>query len=441
MTGMETAIRNALAKVERPDEQARLRIYQSARVALQRGLERKGGVDPEHAAAQQARLNDLIARIEAEYAPPVPTAGPVQGPEASLDASLDESPVASPVASPVSSPVVNPDARAPSGPRAEPTPDIAPVSRPAAAPVGPEISPQRREPKFSAPSPRLDAPERAARTAPAADPVLDDGLTLPPQDRRGTAPGAKSGKPGKPGKRSGAPDARHRRRRSGRHLAATLFSGLVLMSFLGIGFWWVVQSGALQSALERDTSVPNPPPQVSVEDYDGEGPRPLNPAAGFSRAWTPFYTPGASGDRNAIRMGENVTVRLLEPGETDAAAGEEGSVLEIISSDSGEAGEVRLPIARSVLEQLAGRRATLALSVHAIDAEGTQFYVKCDFGSLGGCGRRRFDAGNELTDALLEVDFRQKLAPAEGGEIILNSDVSGAGNGLYLYAIRSRPAR
>ncbi len=66
--------------------------------------------------------------------------------------------------------------------------------------------------------------------------------------------------------------------------------------------------------------------------------------------------------------------------------------------------------------------------------------MKCDFGGMGDCGRRRFNAESQATDALIEVDFTRAMAPSSGGTISINSDVEGNGRAVELFGIRIRPA-
>jgi hypothetical protein len=68
-----------------------------------------------------------------------------------------------------------------------------------------------------------------------------------------------------------------------------------MLSFLGIGVWWLIESGALTTAEQRDTGVPNPPPSLSRDDFAG-GPQQLNPGSGFSGEWANVYTPGRDGE-------------------------------------------------------------------------------------------------------------------------------------------------
>lgn len=66
MSGLETAIRNALEKSDRSNAEVRARIYQSSRQALEAGLRKQGIDDPQIVAQQRQRLESLIHLIENE---------------------------------------------------------------------------------------------------------------------------------------------------------------------------------------------------------------------------------------------------------------------------------------------------------------------------------------------------------------------------------------
>ncbi|MQW95096.1 biotin transporter BioY, partial [Sinorhizobium fredii] len=66
MSGLETAIRNALERSERSNAEVRARIYQSARQALENGLKKQEIEDPEIIAKQRHRLEAVIHAIETE---------------------------------------------------------------------------------------------------------------------------------------------------------------------------------------------------------------------------------------------------------------------------------------------------------------------------------------------------------------------------------------
>lgn len=66
MSGLETAIRNALEKSDRSNAEVRARIYQSSRQALEAGLRKQGIDDPQIVGQQRQRLESLIHVIENE---------------------------------------------------------------------------------------------------------------------------------------------------------------------------------------------------------------------------------------------------------------------------------------------------------------------------------------------------------------------------------------
>jgi hypothetical protein len=66
VSGLETAIRQALERSERANSETRARIYQSARNALEAGLKKQDVHDPDVIAQQRHRLEGVIHAIELE---------------------------------------------------------------------------------------------------------------------------------------------------------------------------------------------------------------------------------------------------------------------------------------------------------------------------------------------------------------------------------------
>ena len=103
MNGLETAIRNALARSDRSDAEVRARIYQSARNALETGLRKQEINDPQTVAAQRHRLEATIHQIEAEEraatAPAVEAAEPHRETPLAAEGARRVEPEASPAAS------------------------------------------------------------------------------------------------------------------------------------------------------------------------------------------------------------------------------------------------------------------------------------------------------------------------------------------------------
>lgn len=465
---MEAAIRGALDKAGIPGAQARRRIYDSARAALDRSLERQGIADPERIDEHRGKLELLIADIEAEWTPPSEAAS---SPSAAPDvfASREEAAAQPPAAVPP----VTPAAMAPA--QVQPAPvRAAPVAPTETRSVQGEPEarvPETRKPAISTPEvlgPEHDAPEHQnapwddlepktgvphqpapavapvsaksqsnARPQAAGDAMLDfvPGATGPAA-AAGAAPELNAerpphiaapadAKPQKPGKKVKVAKVRKEKRK--RPVFASLFSAAVMLSFLGIGVWWLVESGALKTAAERDTGVPNPPPSLSRDDFAG-GPQQLNPGAGFSGEWANVYTPGRDGTAEASG---NARAEVIEEAE--------GNVLRIVSGSADANGEVRVPLGADVMQALAGRQSVLALTMRSATPEATQIYIRCEFSVLGDCGRRRFDVTYDTNDILFSLDYDRALAPNQGGFLIINSDVSGGAKGVDLIAVRIRP--
>ncbi|MEM5471382.1 hypothetical protein WNZ14_06555 [Hoeflea sp. AS60] len=437
MTGMEAAIRGALDKAGIPGAQARRRIYDSARAALDRSLERQGITDPERVDDHRHKLDVLIGDIEAEWAPPSETQpAPIVEPAPAV-ALRDPAPVQAEQPAP-SRPVY--DVQQALGPEHDGPEHDAPV-----VPGSDRQPPLFDHTERSAGSPQQPAPTVAAVSQSDGAPTSVSGggadLDFAPDagDHRraaAAAPDLSAERPphiqapaaAKPPKRPKKvkPPKEHKEKRR-RPVFASIFSAAVMLSFLGIGVWWLIESGALMSAAERDTGVPNPPPSLSRDDFAG-GPQQLNPGAGFSGEWSNVFTPGRDGEP---QVRGDASAELIN--EAD------GTVLRIMSGSGGADGEVLVPLGAEVMQALAGRNSMLALTVRSATPDATQIYVKCEFSVLGDCGRHRFDVNYDTNDILFGLDYERALAPNEQGYLVINSDISGSGKGIDLIAVRIRP--
>ena len=401
MSGLETAIRQALERSDRTSPEMRARIYQSARNALEAGLRKQDVHDPEVIAQQRHRLEVLIHAIETEERTSLKkqaeTEAAVEAPVAenalpqrdapSIDSSLD----------------IAPDRRA------MPREDVIPANirsepRSAAGNVEPTIAPE----------PRL-----------AHD--IDDELRTPDLTA-GDGPRIEAGRKARGRKAAPAAEKTKKRRWRSRFISFLMVVAVLAAAF-GTAGWWVVSSGLLQTAAERDGSVANPPATVRSEDFPG-GLSTLGAQSGFTSDWISVYTPG-SGD--APTVGARASA--------DVVSDEGGQHLRLVSSSAEADGDIRLPIPASVLEQLSGKTSTIALTVQADMGKTTQFSVECDFSSLGECGRHRFTVNDEKIDMLFKVTFDRSLAPNAPGSIVLTSDVIGAGASLNLFAVRVLPGQ
>ncbi|MDQ0318836.1 hypothetical protein QO002_000974 [Pararhizobium capsulatum DSM 1112] len=399
MSGLETAIRQALERSDRTSPEMRARIYQSARNALEAGLRKQDVHDAEVIAQQRHRLEVLIHAIEneerANLKMQVSTEVTVEAPAAKTSPAEDSAP---PIDDSLDIAPGRHDGMVAANRNEASFGDLRADRRSTARSTDAPVSAE----------PQLGADEIVARS-PQADPALH-------KEKRGQAAGVQE-------------PPRKRRRRS--RLLSFLMVLTVLVAAFGTAGWWVVSSGLLQTAAERDTSVANPPARVSSEDFSGAPGLPtLGTQSGFTSDWIDVYKPG---DGEAPTTGPQASADLVSD--------EAGQHLRIISSNVDAGGDVHIQIPATILEQLSGKTSTLALTVQADMGKTTQFSVECDFSTLGECGRHRFTLNDEKIDMLFKVTFDRSLAPKEPGSIVISSDVTGSGASLNLFAVRILPGQ
>ena len=396
MSGLETAIRNALERSDRANAETRARVYQSARQALETGLSKQNIDDPEAINYQRRRLEALIHSIEQEERTrlevrPEPT---------------------------VQQPVIQPASVAP-------TPGVTPD--PVAA-TSPDRHAGRVEPGFASMDPPVD------RASDQDEPSFDDEVEMSPRVARDAHANDEGPMPDM---RSERPLKAPRRRRG---LVARLLILSVFVATLGIGAWWVYSSGLLLSDAERDTSVPNPPPRVESEDFTevpepatsqpAAGPQALDARGGFSDDWIEVFEPQQV---SAIRPRANALV--------DIVTASDGNAAQVVSRSRDAAGAVEVTVPAEVLREMAGRTSTIALTLQSTDDNPVQISVECDFPRMGDCPRHRFTVNPQKLDALFRVSFENGMAPSTPGRLLINADIEGGGRGVNLYAIRVLPGQ
>ncbi|MGR9154858.1 regulator [Rhizobium leguminosarum] len=395
MSGLETAIRTALENSDRDNPEVRARIYQSARQALEAGLRKQDITDTEVVAHHRHRLESTIHAIEGEERdrlhprqrpPEVPVPPEVEMPAPPVhQAEVDQ----------FDGPMVAGETRAP---------DVAP-SR------GDESS--------------LDDVHAGSADHLAAAPVGEERLA---RSQRATNMDFR------PERAAG--------RRKPRKFFSRLLVWCVLLAFIGIGAWWAHTSGLLMTAAERDTSVANPPASTQPEDFtgndDGAGnaashtdqPVTIDPQNSFSADWIPLFKPE---DADKIQSGPRA--------RTEKIAENDGPAIRLISESGTADGNISISVPPSVLQQLAGKSSTIALTLQSTTDEPTQITVECNFQTLGNCARHRFTVTREKSDALLQVKFDRSLAPNSPGTLTINSDLDGKARGINLFAIRILPGQ
>ncbi len=406
MNGLETAIRNALERSDRTNAETRARIYQSARQALESGLRKQNINDAETVAHQRHRLEALIHAIEQEERSRLVDA--VSPPEPPMRPAAAEAPAPAPVSAP---PVASPMTASP-----------------------------RAEPRFGEPAPQPRSPAHtgeglAVSRDHRAEPSIDEPERRPSIEEVDQAIEVRAEAPIRP-------------RKPRRGVYSRLFALSILFATLGMGAWWVYSTGLLLSESERDTSVPNPPPRAEEEDFTGAEPaaqpagqptadepaettaepRTLDTQSGFSDSWLQVFEPKQI---SAIRARGNALV--------DVVSASDGTAVQVTSRSPDDDGSAEITVPTEVLQEMAGRTSTIALTLQSADDKPVQISVSCDFGRLGDCARHRFTVNAERSDVLFRVSFDRTMAPGTAGHLLLNADLGGTGRGVNLYSVRILP--
>ncbi|MCQ2005468.1 hypothetical protein [Rhizobium sp. NRK18] len=411
MTGLDAAIRNALERANRSDPRVRAKIYQSARRALESGLEKQGIDDPVTIAAQRGRLERVIAAIEQEEElrlPPEPEEFDEPEPEETY-------PEAAPEPEPRHHAPL-PQQQKPAPASVYPEPDLTHDAPPAAdagwfdAPAvstsasGPSSANGRRRAPPPAANDLSALGAADARPAGSDRPQLADMLDLP-----------------------ATPSAKPRRRRG---LFSRIFMVSVVIAFIGIGLGWALEAGLLGGGA-GDEAPQSPTPQVAAEDSDAtDKPQTVGIQTGFSSEWIELFTPQ---NISVLNARQNATI---DPVDTST-----GPAIQMTSTSADDDGSVTVTIPPAILRAMAGKRSTIALTFQSSSETNVQVSVQCDFSTLGGCGRHRFTVSQEKTDTLFQVTFARSLTPNSPGKLIINPDLQAKGNGINLYAVRLLPGR
>ncbi|MFN7092436.1 MAG: hypothetical protein ACK4P4_18025 [Allorhizobium sp.] len=399
MSGLETAIRNALAKSDRTSPEIRARIYQSARQALDSGLAKQGVTDAQMVATQRQRLELKIREIEGEersrvQAPGVATPAPTS-PVPVSPAARD--PVASLTQRPASPPPEAEDASFLGGAMRDDARSDAPGSRAADASSLDSLRPERDD------APTAESfPDTAADTKPGRRHRFGrDGTTLDVPPKRAAKP----------------------RRRRG--FLSVLAAWLVFFGLIGAAGWWAYSSGLVQQSLDQAIEAAN---QASRNQSSGQ--QGLGPQVGFSADWLNVF----DGTNTAV-------VQASAPATMEPVTTASGAAVRLASGAVDATGDIAVEIPADVLGQLAGKTSTLALTVQSGAESGVQFSVRCEFASLGACSRHRFSAQQEKADALFRVTFDASAAPGTSGRLLINTSVAGESNPVLLYAVRILPGQ
>ncbi|MCF1451814.1 hypothetical protein ACQZ61_18505 [Agrobacterium vitis] len=432
MSGLETAIRSALDRSERSRAEVRARIYQSARQALEAGLKKQNVNDPETVAEQRHRLEATIHAIEQQERARLKA-------EAAVDPVSREPVSRASVPPPISSQAMAPPLSTSTPPRGPAQSASADTNAPDNDSASLSFGVDRDHGRPTEPS--LDLEDvRAERHDRADPPGMSSFASFSARPASMEPETAEEEYDEEPARRMRAePVAKPRRRRG---VLSRLLISVTLLSSLGIAAWWVYSTGLLLSPAQRQTGAPSPTPTASSEDFNGDQPtdqsggeaanepKTIDPQRGFSNDWIEAFQPD---DTSKIKVRPNATAEVV--GASD------GQAVHIVSRSTDMDGTAAIEIAPDLLRQMAGGTSTIALTVQSFGEKPVQFSLSCAFDRLGDCARHRFTANPEKADLLFRVNLSNGVAPNAPGQLLINADISGQGNGINLYAVRVLPGK
>lgn len=400
MDVIEKAIRSALEKGNADDRAFREKVYRSAFAALDRALQANPSVTPDMLEKRRADVQAKIVEIETEFIPAV-----------LVDDEAEPAPV--PQAPAVAPSVeLGGQPNMPVAPAVEISPAPTVSVEPESAVAAPAI-----EPRFAELNPEPAADAGRPRPEPFFPDASDFGAVGSPVPERQGDAGEVSATAG--------PNVAVERRRP----LAGLFLGITLIALIAIGGWWGLSTGLIRLPGPPDTDVITTEPPADEDFTPGEETKPgqeAEPAkpgeADAARNWIFLFSPS---DPTGVHA----------PGDTRAEVMSEdaGDFMRIRSGASGSA--VVFDIAQGALEEIAGKHAVFDIVARAEEGKETQFSVDCNFGELGDCGRKRYQAGYEKSDFLFEMELPAK-PPGSAGTIAINTDIDNGGKAIDVFEIK-----
>ncbi len=264
--------------------------------------------------------------------------------------------------------------------------------------------------------PEVQAPDRdeAPNGTGASDHALEPELDIPVESNRKSEPElqVENG--------TDAPPVFSTKRRP----YAWVLIAAIVAAAIGIGAWWAFQTGLIFADTDTIRAVPSDTVDDDSESYrpdDGDPPA-LTEERTIPRNWITIFDPS---DPASLVAATGATAEVTDTSE--------GQKLRIQSSKEDAA--VMFDVGQGVLEQIAGEKAVFAIVAVAEEGKPSEMSVRCNFGNLGDCVRRRFNIGVTEADFIIEVDLPDQQ-PGAAGTIAIVSDVSGQGKAILVKEVK-----
>ncbi len=411
---IEKAIRNAFDKGDADDRAFREKVYRSAFAALERALQANPNLSPDVAEKRREALQAKVIEIETEFIPAVPSVDPPSaqpldpGPDWSFTPSVEPDDGRPVSAAPPVDPIATRMSPAPDPAVAAPEPAVETPAAPKSA------TPEPAEPRL--PEPPAAPQHEASQHRPLPEPFFPDVSDF--DSSAGPSPEARMDEAEV--STDGGPNVATERRR--RPLTA-VFLGVTVLALAAIGIWWAISTGLIKIPGGSETDEITQLPPDDEEFTPGEEEAPQKPGeADAERNWILVFSPT-----------DPTTINAPADTKAEVMNSDSGDFVRIRSSAAGSA--ISFDVAKGVLEQIAGKHAVFDVVARAEEGKETQFSVDCNFGELGDCGRKRYQAGHDKGDFLFEMDLPAK-APGAEGTIAINSDVEGGAKALDVYEVK-----
>jgi len=390
VANFEGLIRSAISAKRASSEQGRQEIYQSSRNALRRLIDENRSLTVEHAVKEQRSLEEAILRIEHEFThPPEPEfqaqTAPVQPPDPLAELKeilLDD-------ANDEQRATLTKSLQSPEEALAEEA-----VLSQAVAAVTPE--PVHEAPSIEAgqsPDP-TSTQEQATQQA-----YVEDAENMPLEFAK--------------------------RRKTQKRLA-WFIGTLVLLALLGwLAFY--LYMGVVNGTLFGLNSKPQtsePGTENSVND---------------ARRYITIVEPG---DLSSLITAGRGDAELVNELNVDMIR-----VTSVRADDdrSKAARPILLRLQPGVLDQISGKNVTFEIFAKSGTGSPAQFTVKCQFGALGSCGRKRFRVGLQPEASIFAFDFakvsdlNQKAYIAISTDTTAEAEIIGKGDAVDIVYARLRP--
>ncbi|MEM7068737.1 MAG: hypothetical protein AAF478_07620 [Pseudomonadota bacterium] len=423
MTNFEGLIRGALAAKKAASQADRNVIYQSSRNALQRLIDSNRSMTVENALKEQRALEDAIERIEAEFQP-----RPTVVEEAPAPSQAEEDPLheLKQILLEDSEEFRNAQAQHPGNvePQVEEPQPVYVEQQPDPVKREPDIEPVLEEPAIQ-PEITKSVPETemvaAAQGTPdsqvSADSHIDASEVSPVDatDKREEAaePYVET---------ENLPLEFAKRRKSQKRFAwfVVTLAIMGLLAWLAYYLYVGVMEGSLFGLNDKPFKSQN---DISQQD----------PAAGY-------MTILESGDLSTLITANRGQAELINELNQEMIR-----LVSVRGADRSQpADPILLKLKAGVLEQISGKNVTFEIYAKSGTSSPAQFTVKCQFGELGDCGRKRFRVGLQPEALIFGFDMGKVAQSNQNAFIAISTDtteqasVTGKGDTIDIVYARLR---